>query len=192
MPPTAPDHRPSAIDRALHALRAAHELPPAMPGREVVLTLVARPAFHNWESWTIAVADAPPDPAHPEAAASLRRMGPCRLRKCVWDKGSADDLFRHLPPMERHQLVDPRIVIHDRDVPAATWASLSRELANCRVPVLLAHSRLGLDGVTFTLRTGDHMGSAEIEWWCDGPPEWAPLCRWAERFRAKMDALAAE
>jgi hypothetical protein len=58
---------------------------------------------------------------------------------------------------------------------AANWFERQfRALASISLP-LYAQRTVGLDGESF----GVHIRSEfEVEWWCDGPPEWADLVRW--------------
>ena len=48
---------------------------------------------------------------------------------------------------------------------------------------LLARQNIGCDGESFGVRVEHNF---EVEWWCDGPKEWAELTRWA---RDSIDVL---
>jgi hypothetical protein len=47
-------------------------------------------------------------------------------------------------------------------------------LAAIRIP-LLANSSIGCDGEFFGISVRREF---ELEWWCDGPPEWGDLVKW--------------
>jgi hypothetical protein len=95
----------------------------------------------------------------------------------------------------REDLV-PRPVVEVTDgwMGVPQWEELAAAARRITLPIIVPKSnRVGLDGTTHELSSGDFMGSLGLRWWENGPEEWDKLQWWVEDFRRACEgALTAQ
>jgi hypothetical protein len=167
----------AAFRRAAHAaLSAPEKQAPAMPsGWRRVLLLHEEPAFDNHVARAV------------YTSADDRQV---HVRRVTYDEAATCKQVENRVVFLPNQIPPIRLVVADAPAPLDRWTPISLGLKQIRISPAAPDSRtVGLDGVTYSLETGDFMGSIQIEWWCDGPPEWLELVEWARQYSDWVDDI---
>jgi hypothetical protein len=136
------------------------------------LSLYHIPSFKDCYGWTIY---------------QMRGGSDYKLQTVIWRQHADIQRMQDLMVgrVTRVTAVVPTLEESVTDVDSQWFERRLTALAMIRIP-LVTKRPIGCDGETF----GVHIGSQfEVEWWCDGPPEWTELERWTydciEIFRQK-------
>ena len=125
---------------------------PGLPQKKrprVLLRLWHYPAFEPHASWVIIEDDTK-----------------YFLRRVVWD--------------QRVDIVSPEPQTYATEAPInkCVLDELMNKLQGIELPPFIPVDTVGIDGVRNGLEFGSYMASARLSWWCDPPPQWAPLQSW--------------
>lgn len=166
--------------RAVALLRrpseASGSFPLARP--ELRLVLWRHPSFEPCQSWSL---------IEEKAVEDLRL-----LRRVTWnraaDYGRAADPVRQAGFMVEEDS-SPTLEVVDVRVSATFLARTMDAVEVLDTPAVPGRSGLGLDGVVNGLAIEDR--GVELEWWCEGPPEWHSFTDGVEQLRLSLDATIA-
>lgn len=115
------------------------------------LQVWAHPAFDPYISWTL------------YCIRRRREQDQFWIRRVVWDQRG--------DPSNGLTIKDP--IASDGQLQTDVAKKLIDGLGDLKADALFPTSnRIGLDGITYGIKSGSHMCHTEVSWWCDPPKEW--------------------
>jgi hypothetical protein len=124
------------------------------------LTVFHIPSFVDATGWTVR---------------ELPRRAGYELQRVIWHQKADSDRIERLMRGEVIAHPDePTMSSATATIDADFWTSRYEALRVIEIP-LIPERPMGLDGESFGLRVSGHI---DIEWWGDGPLQWATLNRW--------------
>jgi hypothetical protein len=175
------EHRPEERARLEASARHALERPELQEPHDAVhylrplLRLWRYPAFFAYTSLTVF---GPPDDA-----------GMRLLRQVRWDM--PHDVARFADPLEGIRQgfnAPPTLSVRDVSLPVELLREHLRAFHQLPIPLVVMGVPVGVDGEQCGLRLDAQVRSVEVQWWGDGPPEWAGI---VAAFCRLYDALTA-
>lgn len=145
-----PDEWYQCLHAGTEAVRRPYELPQFRRVGVPSLVIYHIPSFQDCHGWFVS-----------------RARGACRLHTIVW---------RQVADGQRVPIAaQPTLEDSTADIDVQWFEQQLAALSAIRIP-LVTERLLGCDGESY----GVHIPhSFEVEWWCDGPAEWAELTRWS-------------
>jgi len=137
-------------------------------GLQCLARIIVDPAFITLESWRLLRRNTARSPGY-------------SVRWLLWNPER--DFSRvmaptgKLPVERRYRLrsLPPRLETGEAELPPEVAETLLHRLTSVAVPCYAPAERIGCDGVTYRLRTGDYFSGVEYSWWVTPPEPWLPL-----------------
>ena len=102
--------------------------------------------------------------------------GAYKLHTIIWRQARDGQRMHDLMSGQIAQtMTQPTLEVHTVDIDAEWFQKEMEVLAAIRVPLAIQRP-MGLDGESFGIHVPREF---EVEWWCEGPPEWQELTKWA-------------
>jgi hypothetical protein len=133
------------------------------------LTIYHIPSFQDCYGWTVY---------------QMRGERHYKLQTVIWRQHADGQRIQDLRTGRiMHATAEPTLDESIADIDAQQFEERMATLATIRIPLVIKRP-VGCDGESFGVRIEREF---ELEWWCNGPAEWAELERWTydciEMFR---------
>ena len=142
------------------AVRRTYELPQFHRRGLPRLSVYHLPSFQDCYGWTVY---------------QLRGEADYKLQTVIWRQSADGQRMEDLMSGRiTHTAPEPTLEEFIAGIEAEWFKKQLAALSEIRIP-LVVNRPIGCDGESFGVHVQHQF---DVEWWCDGPPEWASLANW--------------